>query len=73
MINEIKSKSIFDGFRGFPRVDKDVLGELIYSFSRLIEENPQIYEMDLNPLIWPAGYSKPVVVDFRVTVNKGAE
>jgi acyl-CoA synthetase (NDP forming) len=68
MISEIKSQKILNGFRGLPKVDKKVLVELIYSFAQLVEENPQIVEMDINPMIWPAGYQHPLVVDCRMTV-----
>jgi acetyltransferase len=68
MVSELKSQKILDGFRGLPKVDKEVLAELIYSFARLVEKNPKIYEMDINPLIWPAGYKRPLVVDCRITI-----
>ena len=69
MIPEIKAGKLLDGFRGLPEVDKSLLSDLIYSFGKMIQENPQIIEMDINPLIWPKGSDHPVVVDCRATVS----
>ena len=69
MIREIKAGKLLDGFRGLPEVDKSLLSDLIYSFGKMIQENPQIIEMDINPLIWPKGSDHPVVVDCRATIS----
>ncbi|TFG98988.1 MAG: hypothetical protein E4H13_09320 [Calditrichales bacterium] len=72
MIEELKGSKIFNGFRQFPAVDKDVLVRTIMNFAQMIQTTPDIIEMDLNPLIWPAGYKNPVVVDSRCTVSVNA-
>jgi acyl-CoA synthetase (NDP forming) len=51
MIDEIEGKKILDGYRGMPAVDKEELILLILKISKLIEENPSIKEMDLNPVV----------------------
>lgn len=68
MINELQGSKILDGFRHFPVVNKSTLVQAIMNFSKMIEENPEIIEMDLNPLIYTANINKPVVVDSRCTV-----
>ncbi len=51
MINEIKGKKLLDGYRGMPIVDKEKLISLTLKVSQIIEENPSIKEMDLNPIV----------------------
>ncbi len=51
MINEIKGKAMFDGFRGLPKVNLEELISLILIVSKLIENYPIIFEMDLNPVV----------------------
>ena len=70
MITDLKAAKIFDGFRGSPAIDKSRLADLIKYFAKMIADNPQIIEMDINPLIWPADYDQPVVVDCRMTVTE---
>jgi acetyltransferase len=69
MISEIKTQKLLDGFRGMPIVDRNKLSQIIYSFGTLIQENTDILEMDINPLLWPGGYDHPVVVDCRATIQ----
>jgi acetyltransferase len=70
MINEIQGVELLKGFRSYPAVDIDSLAKIIVKFSKLIVENPDILEMDLNPLIWTKGASEPIIVDCRMTVEK---
>lgn len=51
MIGEIDGKEILHGYRGMPEVNKKELISLILKVSKLIEENPIIKEMDLNPVV----------------------
>jgi hypothetical protein len=69
MLEGVQSQEYLNGFRGLPKVNRKIMTDLIYSFALMIQENPQIIEMDINPLIWPQGYQKPVVADCRVTVS----
>lgn len=51
MMDEIEGKKMLDGYRGMPVVNKEELVLLILKISKLIEENPSIKEMDLNPVV----------------------
>ncbi len=67
MIDDLKTQTLLNGFRGLPAVDRDFLGELIANFSRLLAQHEEILEMDLNPLIvTPQG---AFAVDVRATVK----
>lgn len=67
MIEEIKGYSILKGYRGSAA---DVVGlrDLLLKLSDLVMENPEIKEMDLNPvLVYPQGYK---VVDARIILGE---
>ena len=51
MIDEIKSTTLLNGFRGQPARDKKAIGRLLLTVSEIVEAYPQIKEIDLNPVI----------------------
>ena len=64
MIRQIKGYRLLDGYRGQPAIDKEYVEELLLKISAFIEENPEIKEMDINPLI---AYKRgAVAVDARI-------
>jgi acyl-CoA synthetase (NDP forming) len=67
MIREIKAFCLLDGFRGQPALDIKYLEELLLKLSGFITENPEIKEMDINPLI--AYKNKAVAVDARIILE----
>lgn len=69
MMSEIKSAKLLEGYRGQPPVDKQSLAKIIISVANLLEENPEIESVDLNPVI--AYPDKALVVDARVIIKKG--
>mgnify|MGYP001039081123 CR=1 FL=1 len=50
MIHEIKGFPLLDGFRGKPKADIDAIIDALLKVSDLVIQNPEIYEMDLNPI-----------------------
>ncbi len=68
MIRQIKGYPLLEGFRGQPPVDIEYLEELLTKLSAFIAENPEIKEMDINPLI---AYKKgAVAVDARIILEQ---
>ena len=64
MLDELAIAPLLAGFRSAPPVDRAALVALLQSVSRLLEAEPGIVELDLNPVIaHPAGLA---VVDVRV-------
>ncbi|MDX1285015.1 MAG: acetate--CoA ligase family protein, partial [Draconibacterium sp.] len=51
MINEIKASKLLSGVRGKKPADIDSLAESIVKLSNLALDNPEIKELDINPLI----------------------
>ncbi|MEL9908042.1 MAG: acetate--CoA ligase family protein [Desulfurococcus sp.] len=69
MLNEIKSSKILDGYRGQPPVDKEAVADIIVKTARLMEENPEIESIDLNPVMaYPKG---AMAVDARIILKQG--
>jgi acyl-CoA synthetase (NDP forming) len=68
MIQEIKGYPLLQGFRGTEPANISAIVETILNVSRLVEENPQIKELELNPLF--AYRDKVVAVDARIILEK---
>ncbi|MCG3217948.1 MAG: acetate--CoA ligase family protein [Candidatus Heimdallarchaeota archaeon] len=51
LIHEIKGSKILQGYRGSPAVDEEVLIDCLIAVSDLLVANPEIDELDINPLI----------------------
>ena len=67
MIREIKGFPILKGYRGLDPVDIAVLEDLLLKVSVLVEKNPDIAELDLNPIF--AYKDGAVAVDARVILE----
>jgi len=67
MIKEIKGYPILEGYRGMEPADIGALEKLIVKVSEFIEKNPQIKELDLNPIF--AYKDKAVAVDARIILE----
>jgi acetyltransferase len=64
MLSEIKGAPLLDGVRGQKGVAKGHLTEILQRLSRLVEDLPEISEMDLNPIM--AFEDGAAVVDARI-------
>jgi acetate---CoA ligase (ADP-forming) len=67
MIDAIRGRRLLDEFRGRAAVDVAAIRDTILRLSRLVEEVPEIREVDLNPIM--ARASGCVIVDARVYVQ----
>jgi acetyltransferase len=64
MLDEVRGKALLEGVRGNRAVDREKLVSLLLDVSRIVMANPEITEIDLNPVIVSAdGYA---VVDARM-------
>ncbi len=70
MINEIRSSKILAGFRGSLPRDKKALAEIIVSLSKLVTENPEIKEVDLNPVMVYEEGKGAKIADARFIISK---
>ena len=68
MIRGIKAYRLLTGYRGHPPADLDALEDTLLRVSRLVEEVPEISELDLNPIFaLPPGQGCRIV-DARIRV-----
>lgn len=68
MIEEIKGYELLKGYRGHS-ADITALKQLLLKISDFVVKNPEISEMDLNPVfLYPDGYT---VVDARIILGEG--
>jgi acetate---CoA ligase (ADP-forming) len=69
MVRAVKAYQMLEGWRGSQRADIESIEELILRISALVENHPQIMEMDLNPVkVLPQGEGY-LVVDGRILVS----
>jgi acyl-CoA synthetase (NDP forming) len=68
MIEEIKGYPLLQGYRGKEPASISALVEIILKISKLIEETPEIKELELNPLF--AYRNKAVAVDARIILEE---
>jgi acetyltransferase len=69
LVSSIKMKKLFEGFRGTPPADTASIEDLLLRLSVMIEDNPQIAELDFNPVeVMPRGEGY-WVVDARIMVR----
>ncbi len=67
MLHELKTWPLFMGYRGQPPLNASALEDLLLRVGLLVEDMPQIAELDLNPvLVSPEGV---VVVDARIRLT----
>ncbi len=69
MIRGIKAYLLLTGYRGHPPADLEALEETLLRVSRLVEEVPEIGELDLNPIFaLPPGQGCRIV-DARIRLE----
>lgn len=68
MIKEIKGFPLLQGYRGKEPADISSLINIILKISNFIEENPQIKELELNPIF--AYRHRAVAADARIILEK---
>jgi acetate---CoA ligase (ADP-forming) subunit beta len=67
MIKEIKGYKLLEGYRNIKPVNIPAIADLILKVSDFVERNPQIIELDLNPVF--ADKNGVLVVDARIILE----
>ena len=70
MLNDISGSKILDGVRGQAGIDRTALARTIEHASHLVNDFPEISELDLNPVF--ASADGAVAADVRVLLNSDA-
>lgn len=66
MLDDLKGKALFSGFRGRPKVDTRAIAALLARLSQMMAACPEIAEIDLNPVILAAGEAR--IADARIVL-----
>ncbi len=69
MLRKVKVFSILNGFRGEPRGDVETLEKNLVSLSDLVIDNPEIRELDINPLLVHREGKGATVADVRIILS----
>ncbi|MCX5723248.1 MAG: acetate--CoA ligase family protein [Nitrospirae bacterium] len=69
MVREIKGYRLLQGYRGQPAADIDAIEDILLRMSRLVEDIPEISELDLNPVFTLAQGQGCKIVDARIRVE----
>jgi len=67
MIKEIKAYKILEGYRGSKPANIDALVDILLKTSKLLEESPEIKELDINPVF--AMLDRTVAADARIILE----
>lgn len=67
MMDEIKGKKILDAVRGMEAADTQALADILIATGKLALENPDIQEIDINPLKIKNG--QPIAVDALIALK----
>ena len=70
MITGIKGFEILTGFRGKPEADIETIEKLLVGLSNMVMDNPQIKELDINPLLVHEKGQGATVADIIITFEK---
>jgi len=68
MIDELQGSKVLSGFRGRPQIDWGKLAQLLVNLSALATENPDVLQVDLNPIMSEGSIVE--VADARIYVSK---
>ncbi len=73
MVRAVKAYQLLEGWRGSKRADIPSIEDLLLRISALVENHPQVLEMDLNPVKVLNDGDGYLVVDGRILVSADAE
>lgn len=73
MLDEIRAKALLDGVRGNPAVDKEAIIEVLLKIGQLVQDFPEILELDINPLTVFSKGQGAIAIDMRLVLAKQPE
>lgn len=70
LIGSVKAARLLRGYRGSPPADIPALRNILLRISRLVEDIPEITDLDLNPVLVRPGGQGAVALDARLRVRR---
>jgi acetyl coenzyme A synthetase (ADP forming)-like protein len=68
MLDEIRARALLDGVRGAPPVDKEATVDALLRIGQLVQDFPEIVELDINPLMVLEQGQGAVAIDMRLVL-----
>ncbi len=69
MLSEIKAAKILEGYRGMPPRDKEALVDIIIKISKFMEEQEDVTDVDLNPIMVFEKGKGAKIADARILIK----
>ncbi len=69
MLGEIRARKLLDGVRGAPPVDKEAIVDTLLRIGQLVQDFPEIVELDINPLIVYEKGHGALAIDMRLVLS----
>lgn len=69
MMQKIKGYKLLQGFRGRPKADVEIIEKTLVSISDMVMDNPEIMEMDINPMLVHEAGCGATVADCRIILK----
>jgi acetyltransferase len=70
MLTEIRAHALLDGVRGQPAMDKEAITDTLLRISQLVQDFPEIAELDINPLMVYQNGQGAVAIDMRLVLTQ---
>ena len=70
MLREIRAHAILDGVREKPPLDKDAIVDTILRIAQMVQDFPEIVELDINPLMVYPQDQGAIAIDMRLVLSK---
>ncbi|MBN1450216.1 MAG: acetate--CoA ligase family protein [Anaerolineales bacterium] len=70
MLTEIRTHALLDGVRGNPPVDKEIIIDTLLRIGQLVQDFPEITELDINPLIVYEEGHGGIAIDMRLILDR---
>lgn len=70
LLGSIRGAKLLDGFRGAPPADRAALIDVLLKVGQLVDQVPEIAELDLNPLLALAPGQGVLAVDARIRIAR---
>jgi acetyl coenzyme A synthetase (ADP forming)-like protein len=69
MLNQVRAHALLDGVRGQPPMDKAAIVDTLLRMSQLVQDFPNIIEMDINPLMVYHQGEGALALDMRLVLK----
>ena len=70
MLGEIRAHALLDGVRGKPPADKEAIVDALLRMGQLVQDFPEIAELDINPLVVYPRNQGAVAIDMRLVMSE---